>query len=41
MNRLSRKSSNKYRSSKSFRRTHEKTKLANIKRPVMRGGIRF
>lgn len=41
MKQLFRKSVSKYRSSKHFKKTNSRTKLANVKRPVFRGGIRF
>lgn len=41
MKHLVRKGVNKFRSSKKFKRVNSRTKLANVKRPVFRGGIRF
>jgi hypothetical protein len=38
---LKRNKVNKFRSSKRFKKVNSRTKIANVKRPVYRGGIRF
>jgi hypothetical protein len=38
---LKRSNVNKFRSSKRFKKVNSRTKIANVKRPVFRGGIRF
>lgn len=38
---LKRHHTNKFKSSKTFKRHNARTKKANVNRPVFRGGIRF